>query len=1390
MPDAEHSSKSNGNLNALIFLTYTGSVIQRIVFSAVVPMESTASKPSETAHQRILEEAKRVLSTRDAEKKLLLMQPAAPSTGTAAAAPVASRGNRVSSGSVFRRHGGANSNAALATAVAAAFHRGGAAAVNALFLEATDTLLSEEADGRLRMTAREVWEREVCCQHAAVEWINCVYRPLADHVVRLERDERSEIRVAEQQEFAKLTSAAESVEARLFETARSMELKQQARRIASAMVADVERDARPSTTPAGAARLTTAEPAERPPQSTWSASSRKEHSSTATKFGPDWSWGNSVETHVPAAPSAPKRPAPPARAARGSVNNAVAVDLQNPPKRPVLDLATAVHLHNQNVYFRRMIEEAEAEARADALQQFTVGLKDVDALVRRRQHLDRLVYWRNEREARRAVEAQLEVIQRAVEEVISSERVRRHEIEEDEEENAASLWTCEYLDYCSSQLHDSSREEMAARERVHADHSIETAVTLLPFFEGLQRGYIDAVQRHECEARLQVTARDIACLERFSRHIRSQCIVIQRFYRKRRLGLAGWRRTHQMIGTYIQQYRAAKRMEKNRSRLTAYKSQVEAQVAEELAALEAERIQEQRLFFAEERNARSEIETQDAWFTAGFRRRFQTELIHNIIMPRYRIICAEEDRSRDAISCLDEVRERDALVSFHAAMLKILEVKAIVQRTEALDRLRVEDLEADEHGELMSAAARGASLVAKRQEEHCMNQAEKRNELLEEMTLEFERDVSDAFLASIRRMHHQFKLGLVSVFALSERLSGRFNLRQEQEREYETLCEQFLFWQHAFFGRSLLNDSRYESIHFHRVHLFAVAGLQKHDHFQDAVHLLETLVWMEFCEGRNEIEAQIEQRHRASLAIQRFFRNYQIGKVGRTGMRAYLRVRFEEKRARAEIRRKMEEQRDVVERSRQELALEIAKHNLATVEEYNVFLLHLERDVEPRVRQAVETHHLFIFTIIKRNFEGCKADIIKSNLAEIVQQEAYFRTAIVLEWRSDYDARIAPKQRVFIKDVKIRPAQRQWRCHVARCERRRRADGLVDRLPWIEEKARRGLELEAFSAFTTEIEKPFMMIRTMELEYFGQLLSQSAMCDNLAFGPPLHEVVQQEWRERADIYWALQQTIRYRHIEAAETTNRRSLTTSLLDAGRQRAELFEEERVARIALDNERSLFLLRFLSLMESSVRVMVARSGRRDEMTLFVDIVEPFHRAYHQQCAFHELNWPMQHYETNQRIKILHLEDMLRKRLAFFVWEGEERMDKEDRLQSLCAWFLWLVAVQEQRQRVEWIEAAEVLERRELTLKCHEGVARFALWQEWLLQMAHPSIFSPRGVLRFSPPYLYVCERQEEDLRQQLLQEDVVQFWGELFAEKARVMARYINASPRFSHSGIGYI
>lgn len=1186
-----------------------------------------------------------------------------------------------------------------------------------------------EEDARNALLAREIWEREVVAQYSAMELQLNVITPLINQTSREERDHRSAIRLEETDALSRIerSSAGEAVR-RDQQHAQCLFVRR------FTPVVPQSGDARVSSAPTSGRLGTSTEPAMEILDRYMAARQTKIVSQQALVPKP------------PATLGLPSRSA----------------------SLRCLDLATSVHLQNQYTYFRRSIDIAEQEERGELLDQFSVEAVRTAELTHRRQHLQRLVYWREERDLKRRFQQELDTMRELLATTEEEEDIYRASVVNAERTESENIWAAEYVMFCSVELKDLERLEYVQREQVLEEFHSESALNLIPCGEALERAGIIADYCDRCTRLWWPMLGDLGQLHIFSQHVRSNCIVIQRFFRKLQVGLAGWRRTHRMVGEWVVHYRSAKRHSASQQALAAYHQAIQAEVLAVLQEAEDDRVAKQREILSEERSERLNTETEDQWFRSGFSRRFRTDWIHNIILPKFKQLELEENRQRQGIELFDLETSFESMSSWHTKAKNVLERMRLCVQREALDRLCQVDGEEKEREGLHALARASKATVIKRQEAHQDAQRTAR----EDWMLSFESSrqaVAANEQVDLVNIFFQFQQSTMEVYACSPRLSGRLTIFTTWKAGVQELWSNFLIWNHAMFARQLRDSFRCKYVCLAADWLLGEAEIQKRWIASNGDVVEEYHALCSMCiQGRQEIEKRVEKRFRAVRLIQSFCRNVSLGKCGRTGMRAYLRMVFAEKRARAELRRKIAAQRDDVAQVRQELEDEIRRCNW----EYGEVLSRVEKELEVRHRSAIVSQETFVVRIMKHNFNAETVDILKISIAELHQRESYFRTSVFLEWKSDHALRIEKRQSVFEKDVKIRPAQRAWRCHEARRQRRLRTIAVFGEIPRQEVAGRFKIMAHELSTFAFEIEKRFAQIKFLH-DYVSQALLGCAITEE-SRGQRQH-LTTQELEGRAQLLWSFQQSARYKIVENAERHDR-ELLKDFVSSNIDFVEVVGRERLGRISLTGERELFLLRLHAMIEIWFRRTVELEERASTATL-LELYEPLQRQSIALMQLETLRWPLEHYESNQRL-LIHLgEGAVRQQICLLHCESKSREEVEDRAQSVRNWYYWLAMVQESRQRAH-LESRRVAAVALHQLEFKETIGRYDLWKQWQTQLEHPAYFASGAVIKRSPPYLYACGRMEEDLRTlTLYNQDLAQFWSGMVAQKESAFAKYLN-------------
>eukprot|EP00743_Colponemidia_sp_Colp-15_P013810 GILK01016163.1.p1 GENE.GILK01016163.1~~GILK01016163.1.p1 ORF type:complete len:560 (+),score=39.44 GILK01016163.1:255-1682(+) len=371
------------------------------------------------------------------------------------------------------------------------------------------------------------------------------------------------------------------------------------------------------------------------------------------------------------------------------------------------------------------------------------------------------------------------------------------------------------------------------------------------------------------------------------------------------------------------------------------------------------------------------------------------------------------------------------------------------------------------------------------------------------------------------------------------------------------------------------------------------------------------------------------------------------------------------------------------------------------------------------------------------------------------------------------------KKGLFVKDIKIRPAQRAWRCYKARQVRRARTLDSIERLEAAEVVSRSAILISEHSAFALSesvLAHEFYCFKLYCYDYLQVFVPQMLLWwregTNTTSSPRI--VADEESQQRIKMEWLQQNTLRYRHIEALEERERAEIYAKGWLWQLQQLRLAEEEAAARADITNSYFDMMLRAAEALSARLtsQMILTEYCQRYLKELMLDEYEPLDRR------------SIEEIETTERTHILVLGLYLKTRSDNFVTpeqqaydrlmleftEGTVRIDKEGRNSSIFSYFRKKISDQEEEQRRLKFFIPENFEFESgVLIPCNERYHRWRIEKMWATTCAVPhrpisyTGTDTAGFYQYNGSvYLYSCELMEsEQRRATLLQEDIVDFW-----------------------------
>ena len=1310
-----------------------------------------------TAHDVLLYEARQELANMTVMKKILVAPPSGPRPPApqSQSAPClvdsgsGSRTSRPGSSSVFARRYPSASAQRTASSPSAACGD-------------VSLIPFEESEKRCALLSREVWEVEVIGQMAQVHYINNVIMPLLDRCVGFERETRCGIRADEAAEFSnKILKSTLFSRLRQMKAERDREIRR--RQVIGCSSSLSGND---GSTPDEAERilreyrqqfsLRERSPSlPMPPQ--------QEEESTALATDDDIPMPPPRAAHkMTAVPQPPQllthSPRHPTRTTTGAAVIVVAPALTLVQVRPLLDELT---------YTRRVQTEEEQHVRGDIQLSFELETNRVRCLADRRQHLERLIYWRQEREENQRLAELLVTFAEQRDAMSDLEAAARLLIAEGQ---ASSFSTsCVYV--CIADRHRVERLLLEEEEResrlcqIELSQRVEAALTLVVFHEQVERAWIQthvyepfyhtAIAKHD---ELIHLAKD--CIR-----IRQFVLVIQRSFKLSRLGLLGWHRTHRSIGFYVQKRRAEKLVVKNRHALTSYRDEILAELREEAVQQLERQMKHLRAIEAEEKNKRQDVRMDEALELTGSVRRFRTNFIKTVFVPQ--LVAMDMHRQGplrlelvEAESC-----EWEHLIESFAVTSIMIRARQEVQNNfeptahHALLN-EEEDLFLVIAQQFRTEKAAVIEVETRRSERH-RNERQHVEEACEEERAAEERNFEQE-LAYILWLKQCNRLELM---AFDSKHNGRGRLVQ--------VFYAVLIAQHERFALHVAGLVADELTGAHQALVLAASmaiiasqesearsGLASDE---ESAH--NSIVTSEFAAEYERIEAYLANRNRAASVIQRILRACLSGRLGRTATLSYLRTYFWSRREKAFLRRAQESTKRAVLSAKDELEREIASHNLATEQEYLVLFNEITERMEPRRRDALLSHETFLRLIHYHNMETLVKETIRTATEELREHESYQRVKLNEAYEHDYRTIFFPMKACFVVDVSVRPIQRAWRCHEARRVYRAKCSDAVHRIHAVEEvMQRKHLELLWLDILAMEIVKPILQGCIQPMLYSQRCLSlfQSygvAMCRQA--------IMDEEWRLRVNALWILQQHERYDLIESAEITARRVIFDDARERQQAIRDVLDFEGVLRHTQQQERTLFLLRVLASMELEDRATTMEeqlqqfAAIRNEFTFWQSLVAESLRS----------QATVENDENADRVGISRAAALAGDQLQLEL--DESCMRRAVSKDASTSSFLARLVVEQELCIRRNITAAQKLESLSQYLTFSEALERSRLAHDWRSKM----VVQAGPVLRAVQPYHYTLGCMEEEQRDSLIRDDAA-FWLAARGEKDKLYATTVRA------------
>eukprot|EP00796_Vickermania_ingenoplastis_P000895 gene895-524_t len=859
------------------------------------------------------------------------------------------------------------------------------------------------------------------------------------------------------------------------------------------------------------------------------------------------------------------------------------------PRRNTLGVADYITLLDEDDQYRALIESAEYDERRDIERLMREDYMAVMDWQRKNMHLQRLQYWRDEREANLLKE--LDQISCTVgfswpqealdafEAHAAEETVQRHTIES----NEGAEWTA--LMEATKLGADCDAQRVMMEKAIHSKGPIRS------FY---YRGLMEIAMDEEASARADhVRARDafirdvvapkaevlkmlykITVRPRFFRAV----LTIQRTYYKYKQGMIGYRRTHRKIGQDIQTKRLEEDVQRGRKVFDGYRQLIQTEIdAIDKAALD-EFIAQSRRLLQEESQERLIFDSKEAMTFSSIKRTFVKELRDGILGGRIQRLFRQELEERTE----REVKEQldfSAIRTYSKTLATLILAREETVREQDRERARLQQLETETIRSLLSneydrreEIRIDAEAEAERLRQECARYA---RQLVAERGATEAEMLGEHFLY-INKLQQRgtTKRALELLFYRDAFTETTSNIVQSWA-DWAVECHAVLGWVDCLAHQDLIHVREVE-LHEENEKLTRRAGEREED---DAFYEIQK----SYRQMLEDTKEKLSEEQRAVRLLCGTWRKYKSGDLGRSATRKYLHEAFRPKREKLEIARRNAENRKHINAVRGELEKEEEKHRRETVASVEMKMAVLVTKTEPRARWDVADKEDMIFTILRNNFysAGIRAFDPRNKMALLWQKESYERVMIKKEWRRAFAVEFEPKKATFREDIMIRPIQRAWRAYVQRRELKKMHTAEQDVIAQAELSDRFYIMQREAVIYRD------LYHSLMEEEWEAGLLygiSPGSVEDQQATA--FASLVQQEWNARANLLWDMRYDLCDGYLSTSEFRARQFLIREEFLSGKQQAELRDEETLTRQLLMQERGLFLLRMMCKQERAHR------------------------------------------------------------------------------------------------------------------------------------------------------------------------------------------------------------
>ncbi|CAG9577763.1 conserved hypothetical protein [Leishmania major strain Friedlin] len=863
------------------------------------------------------------------------------------------------------------------------------------------------------------------------------------------------------------------------------------------------------------------------------------------------------------------------------------------PRRNAVGIADYIALLDESTKYYEQIVKTEERCRTDMNQAFYEELQVVLEWQRHRMHLERLLYWRRQRET---------VLQEEVEALITVTPVLRLdakvllllEILEGEEETARrSVQDEEHaffqlLRQAGEDLRDVNNN-VSLQERCMDTLSSKVwaaeAVArrrLVIAEEADVRRYSERLYREHLTATLTGGMAQLRALWHVST-VSAQCAalqVLQKAFRRSLCGRLGWRFTHQALGCEINDARNAKKIATGKLAFQSFKNTLLAERAQLCEEQAQQHLREQYKLFTNESGDRAAVCAEQEWSRNGVAR---ARLLHveEVYAPLLTGTVVAESEARLELEVEEEL-DRDALLVTNTALIRIIEQKEATLLQERAGRKSTVREEETSWRQLLSVEYDEREVHRIDEEARAATRETARAAFAEAAVDESCRHHERAMLMHVARMSEALVRLLSYEVGDSARRRG---IEQEEAVAARNLLDTMATTQCAAYASTL---EQCRQVELDRVHQQAIC-IEEMENRASILHE-EAAAWV-----TTEQEALILlsgplhdllARRGAVNVISTWYTALRNGEIGRSVSRQRLRQDLSRHREERQLRSQQIAQRLHTQHVRSQLDTLMMEMQKDQQEAMQQLLNTLVKFEEPRKREQIASLQEIVFGILERNAEAHLVEVRRNFVnteALIWQQESYERKVLTKAWRRTREELLEQRRLQLNEDYFALRIQRTWRKYAAELECRRKMSVQLAQLAALEVQARAAVGLEELEEAATQLHK--LCLSSL---YVDTHVRQSLMraCDELAV--VVADATQaEEWSERVSLLWEMCYEDCDPCLCEDEARARRVLEAQFHKPFLLQSELKDEEHLQRTMLMRERTLFLLRILAREEHQRRL-----------------------------------------------------------------------------------------------------------------------------------------------------------------------------------------------------------